>query len=358
MEKRKIYEEILKQLDSLFLKEKDRTVRESTVVALLHFRFGFLWTGFYRVAGERLTVGPYQGPLACIHIPFGKGVCGSSWKQKQSIVVPSVEEFPGHIACSSLSKSEIVVPVWHKGIITGVIDIDSERLNNFDDTDRRYLEYISAMMNVEIRPELKSHIDKNIIPLYRTFDAGHAIDHATSVIHEALMLSSRYDVNEEMVYASAAYHDTGLRAGRETHHLESARIIRSDHSLREWFSHEQIECIAQAAEDHRASSENQPRSIYGKIIAEADRLIDPSTVIRRVIEYSLSKFKDLSKEEHIERCCAHLKEKYADNGYLKLWIPYGNNARNLEQLRQIIRDEDSLYRMLKDNLENHLQNLS
>ncbi|MBQ0080301.1 MAG: GAF domain-containing protein [Alistipes sp.] len=351
MDKCETYREILVELSGLFLRENDRTVREASAAALLHFKLGFFWTGFYRVDGEKLTVGPYQGPLACLHIPFGKGVCGTAWKESRSIVVQDVEEFPGHIACSSLSKSEIVIPIWHKGTIKGVIDIDSDHLNNFDDTDRRYLEYISALMNISVRADMKKYIEQNIIPLYRNFDAGHGPDHAKNVIIEALMLSSRYDVDQEMIYAAAAYHDTGLCTGRETHHIESGHIIRNDRALLEWFSLEQIEQIAQAAEDHRASSEREPRSTYGKIIAEADRLIDSSSVIRRVVEYSLSKFKGLSDKEHIERCCTHLKEKYGNNGYLKLWIPHGNNARNLEQLRQIISDEELLHEIVQKNFK-------
>ena len=111
---------------------------------------GFFWTGFYRVVNDELLLGPFQGPVACMHIPFGRGVCGSAWKQRQTIVVPDVEQFPGHIACSSLSRSEIVVPLFTEiGEVSAVLDIDSKELNTFDDTDRQYLENICKIMMIK-----------------------------------------------------------------------------------------------------------------------------------------------------------------------------------------------------------------
>ena len=145
-----------------------------------------------------------------------------------------------------------------------------------------------------------------------------------------------------MVYAAAAYHDTGLVEGRKTHHLASGRIIREDRRLREWVSADQIETIAQAAEDHRASSDHAPRTIYGRLIAEADRQIVPETVIRRTIQFGLSHYPEMDKEGHWARTVEHLGEKYADGGYLKLWIPESPNAVQLEALRAIIRDETAL----------------
>jgi uncharacterized protein len=142
-----------------------------------------------------------------------------------------------------------------------------------------------------------------------------------------------------MVYAIAAYHDTGLIEGRNVHHLASGRIIRNDKKLRQWFSEGQIETMAQAAEDHRASSGHEPRSIYGKIVAEADRLILPDKVIRRTIQYTRDHFPNYDKEQQYQRFRAHLLEKYSDSGYLKLWLPESDNAPRLEQLRVIIRDE-------------------
>jgi peptide methionine sulfoxide reductase msrA/msrB len=126
--------------------ESDPVARMANLVALVHERMHFFWTGFYRVQGEQLVLGPFQGPEACFRIGFGKGVCGSAWKEKRTLVVPDVEEFPGHIACSSLSRSEIVVPVYDGETITSVLDIDSKELATFDATDALWLEKIVTLL--------------------------------------------------------------------------------------------------------------------------------------------------------------------------------------------------------------------
>ena len=198
-----------------------------------------------------------------------------------------------------------------------------------------------------IQPQIKSYIEQEILPRYDHFDAAHRRDHAEEVIARSLALAEHYEVNENMVYAIAAYHDTGLCEGRDTHHLVSGRIIREDMKLRDWFDEDQIETMAQAAEDHRASSGHEPRSIYGKIVAEADRLILPDKVIRRTIQYTRDHFPDYDKEQQYERFREHLLEKYYDSGYLKLWLPESDNAPRLEQLRFIIRDE----RLLREAFE-------
>ena len=136
------YISILPQAAALLEGEDDIIANMANLSALLHQAFGFWWTGFYRVAGKELVLGPFQGPLACVHIPFGRGVCGTAWKNGETVVVPDVEEFPGHIACSSESRSEIVVPVKKNGETVAVLDIDSKDLNCFDDIDRQYLEKI------------------------------------------------------------------------------------------------------------------------------------------------------------------------------------------------------------------------
>ena len=126
--------------------ESDMIANMANISALIHREFSFWWTGFYRVCGHELVLGPFQGPVACTHIPYGKGVCGSSWQRSETIVVPDVEEFPGHIACSSESRSEIVVPVWKDGAIIAVLDIDSERTDTFDQTDKVWLEKIVSLL--------------------------------------------------------------------------------------------------------------------------------------------------------------------------------------------------------------------
>ena len=191
-----------------------------------------------------------------------------------------------------------------------------------------------------VSPTLLEYIEQSILPRYDHFDAAHQRNHAEEVIARSLALVEHYDVDENMVYTIAAYHDTGLCEGRDTHHLVSGRIIREDKKLREWFDEAQIETMAQAAEDHRASSGHEPRSIYGKIVAEADRLISPEKVIRRTIQFGLDHYPELDKEGQYQRFREHLLEKYSDTGYLKLWLPESENAPRLEQLRQIIRDEN------------------
>lgn len=194
----------------------------------------------------------------------------------------------------------------------------------------------------QINTSLQTYVEQEILPKYEHFDAAHQRDHANDVIRRSLALAEHYDVDVNMVYAIAAYHDTGLCEGRDTHHLVSGRIVREDSQLKKWFDDEQIETMAQAAEDHRASAGHEPRSIYGKIVAEADRLIYPEKVIKRTIQYGLEHYPELDKEAQYQRFRAHMMEKYADGGYLKLWLPESENAAQLEILRQTIRDEKKL----------------
>ena len=190
---------------------------------------------------------------------------------------------------------------------------------------------------------LKHYIDTQIIPRYAAFDKAHREDHARAVIERAMSMGERYpQVNKDMLLAAAACHDLGLEVDRKTHHLESGRIIREDKNLRKWFTPEQIETIAQAAEDHRASATTPPRSIYGALVAEADRMIVPETIIRRTVQFGLSHYPELDKEGNWRRTLEHLHEKYAEGGYLHLLIPGSPNEAPLAQLRAIIHDEARL----------------
>lgn len=193
-----------------------------------------------------------------------------------------------------------------------------------------------------MNPEIRQYVETEIIPRYAYFDKAHSIEHVRAVIERAMALTKFYDVSDDMVYVAAAYHDTGLVEGRDFHHTASARIIREESALRQWFKPEEIETIAQAAEDHRASAANEPRSIYGKIIAEADRHIEPETVIRRCIQYGLAHEPEKNRREQFQRALCHLRDKYGDNGYLKLWIPESPNAEKLQLLRTYIKDERKL----------------
>ncbi|MBQ9399995.1 MAG: peptide-methionine (S)-S-oxide reductase MsrA [Bacteroidales bacterium] len=200
--------------------------------------------------------------------------------------------------------------------------------------------------------KLEEYVESRILPMYDGFDPAHRRQHVLTVISQAMELASHYDVDPDMVYAAAAYHDTGLSEDRKTHHLVSGRIIRGDRQLRRWFSEEQVETIAQAAEDHRASSDHEPRSIYGRIVAEADRQIIPRTVILRTVQYGFSHYPGLDREGHWQRTLEHLQEKYAEGGYLKLWIPESPNAARLAELRALIRDRKALRALFDEFYDN------
>ena len=200
---------------------------------------------------------------------------------------------------------------------------------------------------MNINPEIENWIRVAVLPRYDNFDRGHRRDHAEYVIRTALELARNYDVNPDMIAVAAACHDIGLQVDRATHHLESGRMIREMEDLRRWFSQEQIEVIAQAAEDHRASSKSDPRTVYGRIIAEADRQIVPEVVIRRTVQFGLKNYPELDREGQWQRTFGHLKEKYAEGGYLKLWIPESRNAARLEELRIIIRNPAELRKVFE-----------
>lgn len=202
---------------------------------------------------------------------------------------------------------------------------------------------------------LHKYIFEEIIPKYAFFDPAHRQEHALTVVNQAMTLLDRMpqwiasqdspdpvwenDVDRDMLLAAAACHDLGLVNGRENHHIDSGTIIRNDKRLEEWFSNDQIETIAQAAEDHRASGKHAPRSIYGMLVAEADRVIDQDTIIMRTIQFGLVNYPSLDREDHIERAVSHLKEKYGRGGYLKLWVPWSDNAARLAALQDIIADD-------------------
>ena len=202
---------------------------------------------------------------------------------------------------------------------------------------------------MKIDHSLRKYVEEEIIPLYDSFDRAHRRDHVETVIEQSLLLASNYNVDVNMVYAVAAFHDVGLCKGREFHHIESANIVRGDKLLNTFFTAEEVGIIADAVEDHRASSKAAPRTLYGRIVAEADRVIDGDTILRRTVQYGLSHYPSLNREEHFNRACEHLEEKYADGGYLKLWIPESPNAMRLQQFRKIIGDK-KLLRTLFDTI--------
>lgn len=194
-----------------------------------------------------------------------------------------------------------------------------------------------------ISPELASYVEQQIIPRYEHFDAAHRTDHVRTVIRESLDLASHYDLDTDMVYATAAFHDTGLAFGRDNHHLDSGKIVRHDAFLQSMFDTDRLEIIAEAVEDHRASHGSEPRSIYGKIVSEADRIIIPEVCIRRTIQYGIEHYPKLGRNHQYLRFESHLREKYGRNGYIRFWIPYSANKTNLEELRDIIDNSSRLH---------------
>ena len=191
--------------------------------------------------------------------------------------------------------------------------------------------------------ELKAYIEAEILPRYESYDAAHRRDHIEGVMERSLVLAAHYEeLNTDMVYTIAAYHDLGLPEGRENHHLSSGRMLAEDRELERWFSAEEIVVMREAVEDHRASASRPPRTLYGCIVAEADRQIVPEVVIRRTVQYGLSHYPHLTREDHWERFIGHLHEKYDYGGYLKLYIPHSDNAQRLEELRQIIARPEEL----------------
>ena len=189
---------------------------------------------------------------------------------------------------------------------------------------------------------LEQYIEQTILPQYDSFDGGHKRDHALSVIRESMKLAREHGADERMAYTIAAYHDLGLRYDRDKHHLYSGEILMADETLRQWFTEEQLLTMRDAVEDHRASGKNPPRTIYGAIVAEADRQIEPEVVVQRTMAFSANLLPDGDFETLYARSKAHLLEKYAEGGYMRLWLNSERNMRGLEALRALIRDEERL----------------
>lgn len=190
--------------------------------------------------------------------------------------------------------------------------------------------------------DLVEFIETKILPKYAEFDRAHNLEHITRVIRRSIDLVKTTGADINMVYTVAAYHDLGMSGPRAIHHLTGGKILASDNRLKKWFSPEQIKIMKEAIEDHRASASRAPRSLYGKIIAEADRDIDVEVVIRRTIQYGLSNYPELNKEGHWNRFKEHLDSKYSVNGYIRLWLPKSPNEKNLNNLRNLISDPPRL----------------
>ena len=184
--------------------------------------------------------------------------------------------------------------------------------------------------------DLVEFIETRILPQYAAFDAAHNMEHVTRVIRHSLELVKTTGADINMVYAIAAYHDLGMSGPRAVHHITGGKILASDARLRKWFSAEQIQVMREAVEDHRASASHTPRSIYGKIVAEADRDLDVGIVIRRTIQFGLANYPELDHEGQWKRFKEHMDNKYSKEGYIRLWIHNSPNARRLNDLRNLI----------------------
>ena len=291
---------------------------------------------------------------------FPGGKMESGEKPEEALKREIREELSAGIAVGRLlSTVDWDYPKFHLTMHCYLCTLEGEYMHLNEHESARWLDYASLhdvrwlpadegllpLLSAEllgVDAGLAGFVETTVIPRYASFDKAHREDHARAVVTRALELAAHYPISRDVVYAAAACHDLGLVAGRETHHLESGRIIREMPELREWFCSSEIEEIAMAAEDHRASSDHEPRGLCGRIIAEADRLIIPMQIIRRTIQFGFSHYPELPREGHWQRTLEHLHEKYHYGGYLKLWIPESPNAAALEELRKIIADEKSL----------------
>lgn len=190
--------------------------------------------------------------------------------------------------------------------------------------------------------DLVEFIETQILPRYAAFDRAHNMEHVTRVIRSSLELVKTTGADVNMVYTIAAYHDLGMIGHRADHHIRGGKILAADARLKKWFSPEQIKIMKEAVEDHRASASRAPRSIYGKIVAEADRDIDTETVVRRTVQFGLSNYPEMDKEGHWKRFKEHMDNKYSKEGYIRLWIPNSPNAKKLNELRNLIAQPEQL----------------
>ncbi len=190
--------------------------------------------------------------------------------------------------------------------------------------------------------DLEQFVEQQILPRYQHFDRAHGMQHVVSVIRRSMVLARQLGADADMAYTVAAYHDLGLEGPRAIHHITSGRILAADQRLRRWFTPEQIQIMAQAVEDHRASAAKAPRSLYGKIVAEADRDLNPDVVFRRTVEFGLAHYPEMTQEQHWDRFRQHMEEKYSAKGYIRLWTTASDNEKHLKVLRETIADKQRL----------------
>lgn len=197
-------------------------------------------------------------------------------------------------------------------------------------------------MQQHVNLEIMNFVEREILPRYTQFGNSHGLMHVQRVVRNALNLVPATGADIDMVYVIAAYHDLGMEGPRAIHHLTGGKILAADVRLRRWFSAEQIRIMKEAVEDHRASASHAPRSIYGMIVAEADRDLEPEVVFTRAVEFGLENYPELDREQQWKRFDDHMEEKYSAGGYIKLWIPNSPNEKRVRVLRQTIADKATL----------------
>ena len=197
-------------------------------------------------------------------------------------------------------------------------------------------------MESQVNLDLMHFVETQILPRYAAFGRSHGLEHVTRVIRNALALVSVTGADINMVYCIAAYHDLGMSGPRAIHHVTGGKILAQDARLRKWFSPEQIKIMKEAVEDHRASASHAPRSIYGKIVAEADRDLEPEHIFRRTVQYGLTHYPEKCKEEHWERFLQHMDQKYSSHGYIRLWMTNSPNEKKLKEIRDALNNKDAL----------------
>jgi len=197
-------------------------------------------------------------------------------------------------------------------------------------------------MEANVSLDLMEFVEQQILPRYASFDKAHGMAHVTGVIRRSLEIARRLGADVNMAYVVAAYHDLGLSGPRAVHHITGGKILKQDARLKKWFSSDRLRVMQEAVEDHRASAGRAPRSVYGRIVAEADRDLEPETVLRRTVQFGLSNYPEMDKEGHWQRFCKHLNEKYSADGYIKLWIPNSPNEEKLRRLRGIMSSQATL----------------
>lgn len=208
-------------------------------------------------------------------------------------------------------------------------------------------------MNRTASLDLVEFVESKILPRYSEFDKAHNIEHVVRVIRRALELARKVGADINMVYVIAAYHDLGMAGQRAVHHIEGGKILYTDARLKKWFSADQLKIMKEAVEDHRASASRAPRSIYGKIVAEADRDLDPEIVFKRAVQFGLDHYPQYTKEQQWQRFCEHMENKYSTNGYIKLWVMGSDNEKKLKEVRQVIASQQRL-REVFDNIYDSL----